>query len=184
MKVRSWRAAPVILIDGKRASEPQLAALDEKNIASMAIYKDKGAPPPLGATKRSDFEVTSDPSGVPKVTDGGAVDLRDDEDGEGASADSRRNAANEKRGAGCASRRLVFSRSTSRRPDAFNRSARRRRSTQFREIVTGPLVVCTRIGFPPPPSGMFSSREIRPETVTGMSVRIGPLTVPTSSEAA
>ena len=55
---------------------------------------------------------------------------------------------------------------------------------QFREIVTGPFVVCTRIGFPPPPSGMFSSREMRPETVTGMSVRIGPFTVPTSSEAA
>jgi beta-lactamase regulating signal transducer with metallopeptidase domain len=53
MKVRTGEQ-PVIMIDGRRASEAQLAALDEKDIGSMAIYKgaSKGKPAPLN---RSDI---------------------------------------------------------------------------------------------------------------------------------
>ena len=72
MKVRSGEAAPVILIDGKRASEEQLGALDEQSIASIAIYKERERLH-LSRDEKSDFQVTSDPSGVPKTTDGRAV---------------------------------------------------------------------------------------------------------------
>src|SRR6185369_6585791 len=96
--------------------------------------------------------------------------LRDDENGTGSRRQAVDPCADEKRGAGS--------------HEPAPRSSWIDRSTQFRAIVTGPFVVCTRIGFPPPPSGMLSSRVIRPDTVTGMSVRIGPLTVPTSSDAA
>ena len=71
MKVRGGDP-PIILIDGKRATEAQLAALDEKNIAAMAIYKDRERLH-LSRDQKEELRVTSDPSGVPKVTDGGAV---------------------------------------------------------------------------------------------------------------
>jgi len=56
---------PVILIDGKRASESQLAALDQEKIASIAIYKEKERLH-LKSDGKGDFNVTSDPSGKPK----------------------------------------------------------------------------------------------------------------------
>jgi len=64
MKVRSGEAAPVILIDGKRASEQQLAALDEQKIASIAIYKEKERLH-LSRDQKNDFEVTSGPMSAP-----------------------------------------------------------------------------------------------------------------------
>jgi hypothetical protein len=51
------------------------------------------------------------------------------------------------------------------------------------EIVTEPVVVVTRNGAPPPPSGRVRSREIRPRRVTGKSVRSEPFTVCVSSRA-
>jgi beta-lactamase regulating signal transducer with metallopeptidase domain len=72
MKVRSGEAAPVIFIDGKQASESQLAAIDQESIASIAVYKGKERLD-LARDEKSDFRVTSDPSGVPKPTDGRAV---------------------------------------------------------------------------------------------------------------
>jgi beta-lactamase regulating signal transducer with metallopeptidase domain len=72
MKVRSGEAAPIILIDGKQASEEQLAAIDEEKIAAIAIYKQKERLH-LSRDQKNNFEVTSDPSGVPKETDGRAV---------------------------------------------------------------------------------------------------------------
>jgi len=71
MKVRSTEQ-PVILIDGKRASEAQLAAIAQENIASIAIYKEKERLH-LSADGKGDFKVTSDPSAVPKQTAGGPV---------------------------------------------------------------------------------------------------------------
>jgi bla regulator protein blaR1 len=71
MKVRSGEA-PVIIIDGKRSTESQLAAIARENIASIAMYKEKERLH-LQADRKGDFNVTSDPSGVPKQTDGGAV---------------------------------------------------------------------------------------------------------------
>jgi len=71
MKVASGEP-PIIIIDGKRSTEGQLAALDEKDIASMAIYKGSERLH-LSRDGKKDLAVTSDPSGVPKVTDGGAV---------------------------------------------------------------------------------------------------------------
>ena len=64
MKVRSGEAAPVILIDGKRASEQQLAALDEEKIASIAIYKEKERLH-LSRDQKNDFEVTAGPMSAP-----------------------------------------------------------------------------------------------------------------------
>jgi hypothetical protein len=64
MKVRSGEQ-PVILIDGKRASESQLAALDQEKIASIAIYKEKERLH-LKSDGKGDFNVTSDQSGKPK----------------------------------------------------------------------------------------------------------------------
>jgi len=72
MKVRSGEAAPVILIDGKRASEAQLAALDEKDIAAMAIYKGKERLDFAGRGKDG-LEVTSAPRGTAKPTAAAAV---------------------------------------------------------------------------------------------------------------
>ncbi len=70
MKVRSGEQ-PVILIDGKQASESQLAALDEKSIASIAIYKE-GERLHLSRDQKKDFEVTSGPKAAP-VADGRPV---------------------------------------------------------------------------------------------------------------
>ena len=39
----TWEPEPTITIDGKIASEAQLAALDERDIASIAVYKGKEA---------------------------------------------------------------------------------------------------------------------------------------------
>jgi hypothetical protein len=54
--------APLIMIDGKRASEAELAALNEQEIASMAIYKGTDA---LNLTSdgKNGLQVTSDPAG-------------------------------------------------------------------------------------------------------------------------
>jgi len=71
MKVRSDEP-PVILIDGKRATEQQLAAIDQKNIARIEISKGRERLH-LSSDEKNDFKVTSDPSGVPKETDGGSV---------------------------------------------------------------------------------------------------------------
>ncbi|HEX7977213.1 MAG TPA: M56 family metallopeptidase [Gemmatimonadaceae bacterium] len=71
MKLRDGETAPVILIDGKQATESQLAALDEKSIASLAIYK-QGERLHLSRDEKKDFEVTSGPMGTP-VPDGRAV---------------------------------------------------------------------------------------------------------------
>jgi len=53
--------APLIMIDGKRASEEELAALNEKEIASMAVYKGRDA---LNLTDdgKQGLEVTSRPA--------------------------------------------------------------------------------------------------------------------------
>ena len=64
MKVRSGEQ-PVILIDGKRASESQLAALDQEKIASIAIYKEKERLN-LSRDGKNEFQVISDQSGKPK----------------------------------------------------------------------------------------------------------------------
>jgi beta-lactamase regulating signal transducer with metallopeptidase domain len=72
MKTRSGEAPPVIFIDGKRASEEQLGALDQQSIASIAIYK-QNERLNLSRDQKSDFRVTSDSSGVAKPTDGRAV---------------------------------------------------------------------------------------------------------------
>jgi hypothetical protein len=71
MKVRSGEQ-PVILIDGKRASEAQLAALYQKSISAIAIYKENERLH-LSRDGKDEFQVTSDPSGVPKKTDGRPV---------------------------------------------------------------------------------------------------------------
>jgi beta-lactamase regulating signal transducer with metallopeptidase domain len=63
LKVRGDKE-PVILIDGKQASESQLAALDEKNIASIAIYKEKERLH-LSRDQKNDFAVTSGPMAAP-----------------------------------------------------------------------------------------------------------------------
>jgi len=72
MKMRSGEAAPVILIDGKRASEAQLAALEEKDIAAMAVYKGKERLDFL-AKGKDELEVTSSPPGIQKPADDDAV---------------------------------------------------------------------------------------------------------------
>jgi len=72
MKTRSGEAPPVIFIDGKRASEEQLGALDQQSIASIAIYKGKEGLN-LSRDEKRDFRVTSDSSGVAKPADGRAV---------------------------------------------------------------------------------------------------------------
>ena len=71
MKVRSGDAAPVILIDGKKASEEQLAALDEQKIAAIAIYKEKEHLY-LARDQKNEFEVASGPKAAP-TADGRAV---------------------------------------------------------------------------------------------------------------
>jgi beta-lactamase regulating signal transducer with metallopeptidase domain len=71
MKVRDG-VAPLILIDGKRATETQLAAIARENIASIAVYKENERLN-LSADKKGDFEVISDASGRPKGTDGRPV---------------------------------------------------------------------------------------------------------------
>ena len=71
MKVRSGDAAPVILIDGKKASEEQLAALDEQKIAAIAIYKEKEHLY-LARDQKNEFEATSGPKAAP-TADGRAV---------------------------------------------------------------------------------------------------------------
>jgi len=72
MKLRSGEAAPLILIDGKRASEAQLAALNEKDIAAIEIYKGKERLD-FAARDKGGLEVTSAPSGAPRAADRGAV---------------------------------------------------------------------------------------------------------------
>ena len=72
MKMRSGEAEAVILIDGKRASEAQLGALDEKDIAAMAIYKGKQRLDFAGWGKGG-LEVTSAPPGTAKPTADNAV---------------------------------------------------------------------------------------------------------------
>ena len=64
MKVRSGEQ-PVILIDGRRASESQLAALEQDKIASIAIYKEKERLH-LKSDEKGDFNVISDQAGKPK----------------------------------------------------------------------------------------------------------------------
>jgi beta-lactamase regulating signal transducer with metallopeptidase domain len=71
MKVRSGEAPPVILVDGKKSSEEQLAALDEQKIAAIAIYKDKERLH-LSRDQKNDLEVSSGRMGTP-VPDGRAV---------------------------------------------------------------------------------------------------------------
>jgi len=51
--------APIITIDGKIASEAELAALDERDIASLAIYKGKEALLKMISDKKEHLEVTS-----------------------------------------------------------------------------------------------------------------------------
>ena len=64
MKVRSGEAAPVIFIDGREASEQELAALDEQKIASIAIYKEKERLH-LSRDQKNEFEVKSGPMAAP-----------------------------------------------------------------------------------------------------------------------
>jgi hypothetical protein len=72
MKVRSGEAAPVILIDGKRATEAQLAAIDEKDIAAVSIYKGKERLDMLTKAKGG-LEVTSSPPGARNPAGGDAI---------------------------------------------------------------------------------------------------------------
>jgi hypothetical protein len=72
MKRRSGEGAPVILIDGKQATEAQLAALGEKDIASMAVYKGKERLD-FAARGKAGLEVTSAPPGTAKPTADEAV---------------------------------------------------------------------------------------------------------------
>ena len=50
---------PIITIDGKIATEAQLAALDERDIASMAVYKGKEALLQLRSNGTEHLEVKS-----------------------------------------------------------------------------------------------------------------------------
>ena len=72
MKVRDDGKAPIILIDGKQASEAQLAALDAKDLAAMAVYKDTEHLH-LSDDGKGGLKVISDPSGVPASTDGRSI---------------------------------------------------------------------------------------------------------------
>ena len=64
--------APLIMIDGRRASEAELAALNEQDIASLAIYKGRDA---LNLTSggKNGLQVTSDPEGKIGVKTVGSV---------------------------------------------------------------------------------------------------------------
>ena len=70
MKVRSGEP-PIITIDGKRATEAQLAALDEREIASMAVYKGRDRRN-LRSNEKGALEARSGLDGPP-VPDGSAV---------------------------------------------------------------------------------------------------------------
>jgi beta-lactamase regulating signal transducer with metallopeptidase domain len=61
MKLRDGGAEPVVLIDGKPASEEQLSKVDQKDIASIAVYK-ANARLQLSSDGKGDFNVTSGPS--------------------------------------------------------------------------------------------------------------------------
>jgi beta-lactamase regulating signal transducer with metallopeptidase domain len=71
MKVRGGEQ-PIITIDGKRATEAQLAALDEQEIASMAVYTGRERLN-LRSNGKGALEVRSGPNGPPPVPDGSAV---------------------------------------------------------------------------------------------------------------
>ena len=57
-------AAPIITIDGKIASEAELAALDQRDIASIAIYKGQAALLNMASDGKGQLEVTSDPTAM------------------------------------------------------------------------------------------------------------------------
>lgn len=64
--------APLIMIDGKKATEAELAALNERDIASMAVYKGKDALN-LRDDGRNGLEVTSRPADKVGVKTVGSV---------------------------------------------------------------------------------------------------------------
>ena len=73
MKTRSGEGAPVILIDGKRATDSQLAALDQKDIARLEVYKGKKEQLDFLAKTEGGLEVRSSPRGATNPTDADAV---------------------------------------------------------------------------------------------------------------
>jgi hypothetical protein len=65
--------AAIITIDGKLASESQLAALEERDIASIAVYKGKEALLNLISNGKEHLEVTSDPAARTRVMQSNAL---------------------------------------------------------------------------------------------------------------
>jgi hypothetical protein len=65
--------AAIITIDGKLASEGQLAALEERDIASIAVYKGKEALLNLISNGKEHLEVTSDPAARTRVMQSNAL---------------------------------------------------------------------------------------------------------------
>ena len=64
---------PTITIDGKLASETQLAALQERDIASIAVYKGKAALLNLISDGKEHLEVTSDQAARKRVMEPNAL---------------------------------------------------------------------------------------------------------------
>ena len=71
MKVRDGEQ-PIIMIDGKRASEAQLGALAERDIASMAVYTGRDRMN-FRSNGKDGLEVTSDPNPERLATEGALV---------------------------------------------------------------------------------------------------------------
>ncbi len=73
MRMRSGEGAPVILIDGKRATESQLAALDQNDIARLEVYKGKKERLDFLAKQEGGLEITSGAPGAKSPADADAV---------------------------------------------------------------------------------------------------------------